>query len=131
MSEHLWMTVEDVLRIVDANTTRQEIERALIANLPHNGGPSSAVESEPSQIRELIEDLCSAAVSYGERDTKDAENAYYAAKAILIGATRAASPAVVSEPASPSEPKVHCHVCPAKPEDYCERNCLDVIKEQS
>ena len=95
MSEHLGMTVEDVLRIVDANTTRQEIERALIANLPSNGGPSPAVASEPSQIRELIEDLCSAAVSYGERDTKDAENAYYAAKAILIGATRAASPAVV------------------------------------
>jgi hypothetical protein len=54
--------------------------------------PNSALQAggdeTPVAIRELIEDLCSAAVSYGERDTKDAENAYYAAKAKLIGATR-------------------------------------------
>lgn len=43
----------------------------------------------PNEIRELIEELCSAAVAYGERDTKDAENSYYAAKAHLIGAARA------------------------------------------
>lgn len=40
----------------------------------------------PENVRDLIEQLCSAAVAYGERDTKDAENAYYAAKAHLIGA---------------------------------------------
>lgn len=28
-----------------------------------------------SEVRELIEGLCSAAVSYGERDTKDSEQA--------------------------------------------------------
>lgn len=30
-------------------------------------------------------------------------------------------------PKSPEEPKVHCHVCPAATDEYCERNCLDVI----
>jgi hypothetical protein len=35
--------------------------------------------------------------------------------------------ACIFAPSAPDEPKVHCHVCPAKPEDYCERNCLDVI----
>jgi hypothetical protein len=37
--ERLWIGVDDVLRIVDANESRQDIERALIANLPSNGGP--------------------------------------------------------------------------------------------
>ena len=45
----LWMTVDDVLRIVDANTTRQEIERALIANLPSNGGAAPPAESSRAQ----------------------------------------------------------------------------------
>jgi hypothetical protein len=62
--------------------------------------PNSALQAggdeTPVAIRELIEDLCSAAVSYGERDTKDAENAYYAAKAKLIGATRP-TPAAAAE----------------------------------
>ena len=58
--------------------------------------PAAAIPALPPDTgkqegRELIEDLCSAAVSYGERDTKDAENAYYAAKAKLIGFVRAAS----------------------------------------
>jgi hypothetical protein len=52
-----------------------------------------------TRIRELVEALCSAAVSYGECDSKDAENAYYAAKAHLIGAVCA--PSVTVAPAPP------------------------------
>lgn len=50
MTDRLWLTVEEVLRIVDANGTRQEIERALIANLPRNGGPTPP---DPMKVRTL------------------------------------------------------------------------------
>jgi hypothetical protein len=49
--------------------------------------PNCDCGEEPRQVRELIEELCSAAVAYGELGTEDAEQAYYAAKAHLIGAT--------------------------------------------
>lgn len=38
--QRLWITVAEVLRIVDANESRQDIERTLIACLPSNGGPA-------------------------------------------------------------------------------------------
>ena len=47
--ERLSMTVADVLRIVDANPTRRGIERALIANLPSNGGPPAWVPPSDEQ----------------------------------------------------------------------------------
>jgi hypothetical protein len=51
----------------------------------------------PQGVRDLIEQLCSAAVAYGER--ADGEQAYYAAKAKLIEATRGVS-VVGSQPSS-------------------------------
>ena len=30
-------------------------------------------------------------------------------------------------PASQDEPKVHCHACPAEPENHCTHNCLEVM----
>ncbi len=46
VDERLSMTVAEVLRIVDANESRQDIERALIANLPSNGGVKTPDESK-------------------------------------------------------------------------------------
>jgi hypothetical protein len=40
----------------------------------------------PVDARDLIEVLCSAAVAYGEDGSEENEQAYYAAKAHLIGA---------------------------------------------
>lgn len=79
--------------------------RAADAVIAHyDSTAASGVPAAPEgQIRELIEDLCSAAVSYGERDTKDAENAYYAAKAKLIGATRGVPPTPAPDTRKPWE----------------------------
>lgn len=50
-AERLWMTVDEVLRIVDANDTRQDIERALIASLPSNGGPKRRLRITLDMVR--------------------------------------------------------------------------------
>lgn len=50
MTERLWITVADVLRIVDANSTRQKIEQALIANLPRNGGASPRRQAFDTEV---------------------------------------------------------------------------------
>jgi hypothetical protein len=82
--ERLWLEVADVLRIVDANESRQDIERALIANLPSNGGPrpSGVLASAPARLSNA--DIYAIADRFGHRyRTADEEGMTFDKHAVL------------------------------------------------
>lgn len=96
-----------------AEESGRKVDMLYVANLLENGYPPKAASMHLRDIakrgdtgaadaaQELIENLCSAAVTYGEHDTKEAEQNYYAAKAQLLGKIRQITQAASKADAAP------------------------------